>query len=1692
MAKKKKKSTSKAKAAQPQVKATVETTVETPATAVAAEVAAEESTPQAPAPTPPSLKEITQNTWFPWVMLGIIMIMGGYFRWVGLDWDNRLHVHPDERFLTMVTSAISSVDSFGEFLDPEISTLNPYNNNFNFFSYGFTPLFFVRYLAEWLEASAGGFLTGTYENQGFFFGFNTSYDGVHLVGRFLSGLFDMFNILLIFLIGRRMFDWKIGLLAAAFMAMAVAPIQQAHYFTVDNFASFFVTLVVYFAARALTSENWGNYVGLGIALGMGMASRINVAPWGLLAAFAAASYIWTRYKAEGKTRDLFLTGMKLALFVVLAAAVTIITFRIGQPYAFSGTSVFDFSFNETWLANIEEVSGQVDGSQDWPPAHHWAFTGLSHPVIQMMRVGMGWPLGIVAILGFLLAGWQMAMGRWEKHIILVPFTAVYFVWMGSQWFKFIRYFLPIYPIMCLLAAWVLFSFYRGWRDQDNVTLPGDAGAIQLWAQYWLAKLPRITISDALRKQLALGAMLIVTVGTFVWAFAFTRVYTRTHTHLEASNWIFENVPAPFNLQVETADGSYSHPVAIPYDFVYWDAQPFVQSFRAQATGTVTAIKTGLLGDPDNDSAPESFTVGLSSAADPNMIETLGTVSTDFAEHTSIRDGALTISLDKPFEIIEGQTYHVISMVPNGAPVSLAGASIAKETNWDLGLPARTQQYDPFSGMYRDLNLELHTDANQEKLDRMVNVLSEADYIVIGTNRQYDAYTKMPLRFPLLTEYFDALFANELGYAEVKVIENAPTFGPITFNDQSAEESFTVYDHPKVLIYEKLPSFDADAVRARLETVDLDKAVQVSARDYTAAPTALLLPAERQAEQGGTGIWNSIFNPSSLFNSNQGMAIASWWTLVIVIGWAAFPITFVALRGLPGKGYAVTKTVGILLLSWFVWIFASFDLIAFGGFSSWLFTAVIAAISVWVYLNNRADINAWLKENLAYIATVEAFYVALFGFGVWYRMQNPDLWHPFYGGEKPMDFAYFNAVLRSTSFPPYDPWFSGGYINYYYYSFVLVGTLTRMLGLLPSIAYNLAIPLVFAITGMGAFSGAYNLAAYANLRTMRAEKATEDAPRKRWNTAYLAGGLGILMMVVLGNLAQFDVVKMAYTNISQRETQVMVTDEVTGEQSFPERSTLSLGWQTLRESVSMQEDVPIRNSEWFWSATRNIPPAEGEAGVITEFPAFTFIYGDLHAHMVVMPLALLAMAWAISTALDDKRGRKWQNTVIYWALGGLATGVIYPTNTWDYPAYLALGVAALIYAEWRKHEEFSLALLIGIGWRAALLVVLSRALFQPYYEWYGLGYSEIEIWEGSRTSIGSYVKNHGLFLFILVTFLSFESFRLRDGVRNIDWENFPRLNINPISLISGLLFIQILLGAAAYSWYEYNAASAILSLPLAGWAAFLLIHPKQTPERRVILTLIGLGAVLTFVVEIVRLSGDIGRMNTVFKFYLQVWSVFVVASAASVTLLLPKLRNWHNTPRAFWWVGLGTLVFIAGLYPMTAPQAKLRERFDIEAPHTLDGWAYMETAVYNDNGNAIELAHDLEGIRWMTENVTGLATIVEAQTPEYRWGSRYSINTGMQAVLGWNWHQRQQRALMPERMVWNRATDVERLYNSTDFNEKLKILQKYDVDYVILGAYERAYYDQNGLNALSEMSVLRSVYSNPGVTIYEVTLADTAN
>jgi uncharacterized membrane protein len=189
--------------------------------------------------------------------------------------------------------------------------------------------------------------------------------------------------------------------------------------------------------------------------------------------------------------------------------------------------------------------------------------------------------------------------------------------------------------------------------------------------------------------------------------------------------------------------------------------------------------------------------------------------------------------------------------------------------------------------------------------------------------------------------------------------------------------------------------------------------------------------------------------------------------------------------------------------------------------------------------------------------------------------------------------------------------------------------------------------------------------------------------------------------------------------------------------------------------------------------------------------------------------------------------------------------------------------------------------------------------------------------------------------------------------------------------------------------------------------------------------------------------------------------------------------------------------MAALYPLLATKAKWDTRMSSIAPYTLDGMAFMETTTYADRAYSgqpkiVNLANDYEAIRWMQRNIEGSPVIAEAHSsnPYRSIGNRVSMYTGLPAIVGWDWHQRQQRAVLPATFIRSRIDDVERLYSTEDLAEALDILDRYDVGYIYVGELENTYYAPQGLakfDLMVEMGLLDKVYNTESVSIYEVTL-----
>jgi YYY domain-containing protein len=670
----------------------------------------------------------------------------------------------------------------------------------------------------------------------------------------------------------------------------------------------------------------------------------------------------------------------------------------------------------------------------------------------------------------------------------------------------------------------------------------------------------------------------------------------------------------------------------------------------------------------------------------------------------------------------------------------------------------------------------------------------------------------------------------------------------------------------------------------------------------------------------------------------------------------------------------------------------------------------------------------------------------------------------------MDFSYFNAVIKSTTFPPYDPWFAGGYINYYYYGFVLVGTPVKLLGIVPSIAYNFILPTLFAVVATSAFSIAWNLV--EKEETGELETGNKSPISILSSLPFIAGLGAALLMAVLGNLGTIQMVFQALARLSAPGGNL-------SDVGFIQR--LGYAMEGLYMTIAQGVAMPIGRGEWYWNPTRVIPPGPGNE--ITEFPFFTFLYSDLHAHMIVLAMATFVIAWALATV------RARRTSLLSLVVGALVIGALYPTNLSDIYTYLPVGLTALVYAMWRASDvpqiEWLPALspivrrviltILGV----ALLTMLSYWFYQPYRAAYSQAYRQLDPWTASHTPMSSYLTHWGLFLFLIFSWLV--------------WETRQWMAATPVSSLGKLKPFQLLIELALAVFIVillYLAYRKVwvgwIALPLAAWAGLLLLRPDQPDVKRLALFWVGTALMITIVVELITVRGDIGRMNTIFKFYLQAWTLLAVSGGAAFAWLLADIHTWLPRWRNTWQTVLTILFAGAALYTVAATTDKVSDRMTPDAPHALDSMTYMAHSEFWDT-SVMDLSQDYRAIRWMQENVQGSPVIVEANCPEYRWCTRFTIYTGLPGVVGWNWHQRQQRALGPPTMVTDRVDAIGQFYNTPDIGFAADFITRYNVRYIVVGQLEQIYYEAAGLDKFEQYNetLWKEVYRDVQTVIYQV-------
>ena len=847
---------------------------------------------------------------------------------------------------------------------------------------------------------------------------------------------------------------------------------------------------------------------------------------------------------------------------------------------------------------------------------------------------------------------------------------------------------------------------------------------------------------------------------------------------------------------------------------------------------------------------------------------------------------------------------------------------------------------------------------------------------------------------------------------------------------------------------------------------------------------------------------------------------TWWAAAMLVGLIAFPITFVFFNRLPDRGYAFTKVIGLLLVSYCLWIGATLGIYPNSRGSIILIMVLLALLSAVLAGRHRQELGDFLRKGWPYLLLVEGLFLSTFALAVYVRSFAPEIqW-----GEKPFELAFVNAINRSEFFPADDPWLSGSSISYYHFGYLMASTLTKLTGLATNYTFYLTLSLVAALAATAIFGVVYNLLASARMAT---DKALAVAPRLIPRVVVF-GLVGAGLLLLVSNLeGVFE----------------MLAAHGIGSSNFYDW----VGVFNLNDAESSDKWYPTK-FWWWWRATRI-----GSDWDIQEFPFFSFQFGDLHPHVLALPFTITAVAIAFQLfRFGDGLDSRW---IIRhpWRLlfTALAIGALGFMNLWDLPTFFFLAAAVAFMANWLKKGSLNLRAVWDTASFAATLAIAAFLLYLPFYLTFDSSAEGPALVEAAtrpgHAPINSTVSrpNQFLMVWLPLLWLSLSLIVARILVRpwpRMRW-SMAALSVLPwlTPLAIWAFLILVTRGAGGFadeltargpSWGTLVMLAAFLAAAGFAFARDLFREHENEDARRshlFALMLVGLGLLLILGPELywIRDLFDF-RVNTVFKLYYQAWMLLSIGGAVGLYYLTIHWRARRPTialgrlcmavlaaaalgaalfflyllwlpafifglalslafgavvPLLFIWrarqpaVALGRLCWAGLTVVIIAASLVYTVAVTFERTSGFTNAQYMDGLIH------VQVHHpdEYDAIRWLNDNVSGTPIILEAVGDGYTDYARISSRTGLPTVLGWPHHERTWRG--SDEPFSGRREDVRQAYTSTSPREAKDILEKYDVEYVYIGYLEKETYGEAGLAKFS--TFMEVAYRNDGVIIYRM-------
>ena len=719
-----------------------------------------------------------------------------------------------------------------------------------------------------------------------------------------------------------------------------------------------------------------------LGLVVGLAMAPKVSVAPILAPLALV-FLWTWKDRSGGTWS------HLTVWSAVKFAPSVLLAALLALVAFFITTPYAFLDLGTFVADIRAQAEMAREAGHWPFTWQYADTPAFWYQIRQTSVwGLGLPLGIVAWLAAPFTAWMAWRGGLTQRsdLLLLAWAVPAFVFLELFEVKFLRYVFPLMPFYVLMAARMLVAFVewaRTWRNE------GSRNASVLpddapFSEEWHATPP--TVGDDL---------------------------------------IFDEP-------------------------IFGDDAPFSEEWHATPpTGGMVVAATGRAIEPDAlaDQPPSRWQMVSEAArryAYPVSIAALVVV----VASTVLYALAFSSIYSRPHTAVAAAEW-INANIPSGASI-INGGSYWDERIPDLG------RYDVWTFA------AYHPDSDRSKIPELADRLSSSDYIVFYSNRAYGSVARLPGEYPQSSSFLRLLFAGDLGYQLERSFSSYPSLAGFELRDDPyaraglpapvrtrgsswqlgrhhglnlgyADENVIGYDHPQVLLFRNVDRLSSSDIRSRIDDA-------VSLIEETLP--LMLEPDDLEAQQDG-GTWSQVFRPDGWANRVPWL---SWFLALELICLIAFPLSWWVLRPLHDRGLLFSRVVGLLLVAWVAWLLVNSGAVQFSITAISLAMLIVAIPSAVVLARNWHDMAGWLREHWRMVLAAEALFIVAYLAFVLIRAANPDLWHPWRGGEKPMELAYFTAVVRSSVLPPFDPWFAGGYLNYYYWGYFILSIPTRLTGI----------------------------------------------------------------------------------------------------------------------------------------------------------------------------------------------------------------------------------------------------------------------------------------------------------------------------------------------------------------------------------------------------------------------------------------------------------------------------------------------------------------------------------------------------------------------------------------------------------------------------------------------------------------------